>query len=379
MSTSTAPPIPPSTLTLLHIPATGALTLTPHPTPTPSSTQHLLSTAATSLTRDELTWAEPLSATPSPIPGYAFAGTILTSPQPAPFPSLDDETDYTPTPLLPPSRARRASTSSLSAPHARAFVYGTRVYGLTAFSRPGCARGMAVAEASECARMPANLTYEEAAAVPMGALSAWQGLFERGGLEVPDEEYWETEGEGRGGEEGRIEAGEAPRRAPSTGKRVLVTGAAGQVGVWAVQLAAWAGATVVGVCGAGNADFVRELGADEVINYKTTSVGRWVGEGEGRKFDLVLDTVGGDLVPDLKAAVREGGRLVTIAAPVEGLPDAYFIVRPDGGILEGVTRLIERGLVRPVVDSVWGLGDWKRAFEKVESGHSRGAVVVKIE
>ena len=122
--------------------------------------------------------------------------------------------------------------------------------------------------------------------------------------------------------------------------RVLVHGAAGG-GVFAVQLARWRGATVIGTASAHNAAFVHGLGADEVIDYRAVRF-----EDIVHGIDVVFDTVGGETLDRSWGVLKPGGRLVTIAASVEGSPDpctreAFFIVRPDRGQLNEITRLID--------------------------------------
>jgi NADPH:quinone reductase-like Zn-dependent oxidoreductase len=126
---------------------------------------------------------------------------------------------------------------------------------------------------------PETLSFAEAATVPVGATTAWRALFDNGGL--------------------------------TSGQRVLIQGAAGGVGLFAVQLAKWKGAQVIGTASTANLDFVRGLGADTVVDYTTTPVERVVQE-----VDLVLDGVGGETLISSLAALRRGGTLISIA----GLP-----------------------------------------------------------
>src|SRR5258708_3153857 len=128
------------------------------------------------------------------------------------------------------------------------------------------------------ARKPKSLSFVEAAAVPVGATTAWRALFEHGGL--------------------------------ISGQRVLIQGAAGGVGVFAVQLAKWKGAQVIGTAATANLDFVRSLGADTVVDYTTTPI-----ESVVRDVDLVLDGVGGETLLSSLAALRPGGTLISIAGP----------------------------------------------------------------
>ncbi|KAF2500401.1 NAD(P)-binding protein [Lophium mytilinum] len=297
-----------------------------------SDKYHLIRTHATALTSGELRWPEPLLPT-TPIPGYDLAGTIVSTPS-----------------------------------HSK-FKPGDEVYALTSFSRQGNAREYSVALEEELALRPKNVEWEEAASVPLSALSAWQGLFVHAGLKVP------------GLQPDAKEAGKKQAR-------VLVTAAAGGVGVWGVQLAHAAGAEVMGTCGRANVEFVKGLGADEVVDYAQIGLKQWVGGKEERKFDVILDCVGGQTLTDAWTCVREYGIIISVAEPPEGkkpgegvsagVRQAFFIVDPHGSQLAQITSLIEEGICKGVVDSAWALGDWENAFQKLSDGHARGKVVLKL-
>ena len=214
---------------------------------------------------------------------------------------------------------------------------------------------------------PPELDWAEAASVPLSAVTAWQALFVHGGFST--------------GVDGA-----------NQGKRVLVTAAAGGVGVWLVQLARIAGLEVVAQVGSEENDrFVRELGATETVNYRTTSLREWAAageEGEGRLVDVVFDNVGGRTSEDAWFCVKDGGALVSIFEPPEGSRPAelegkdvrnlFFIMKPDGEQLGQISRLLSQGRCRPVVDSVWELEEYEKAFERLDGGHAKGKVVVKV-
>lgn len=309
-----------------------------HPAPTPSShpTCYLVAPKATALTRSELTWPEPKEPS-SPVPGLDLAGTILSVP-----------------------------TSPDSAPHK--FKPGDEVYALTTFTWKGNARDVSVAHEAELALRPSDISWEEAASVPLSALSAWQGLFIHGGLKAP----------GRGQEEGA-----------NKGKRVLITAASGGVGIWAVQLAHLSGAEVVGTCGTSNVDFVKGLGADTVLDYRSVNLLDWVSHDRAtRGFDIVLDCIGGTTLSDAWRCAREGGKVISVAEPpdpkkpgdgvVDGVQGVWFIVEPSGAQLGEVTALLEEGKCRAVVDSVYELEEYEEAFARLEGGHARGKVVLRV-
>jgi NADPH:quinone reductase-like Zn-dependent oxidoreductase len=218
---------------------------------------------------------------------------------------------------------------------------GNPVYGLNDWFGDGALAEYCVARAAEVAPKPRSVDHLAAAVTPISALTAWQGLLGRARL--------------------------------AAGDRVLVHGAAGGVGVFAVQLARWRGATVIGTASAHNAAFVRGLGADEVIDYRAVRF-----EDIARGIDVVFDTVGGETLDRSWGVLKPGGRLVTIAASVEGSPDprtreAFFIVRPDRGQLNEITRLIDAAQLRPVVDRVFPLARARQAYEHKPA---RGKVVL---
>lgn len=212
----------------------------------------------------------------------------------------------------------------------------------------------------------------EAASVPMSALTAWQAVFEQGKLSAAP---YVTE-------EGKIANKDA-----ANGKRTLVLGASGGVGIFAVQFAKLAGAFVAGTSSAKNKEFLEELGIDEVIDYAKTSVEKWIDGEEARKFDVVFDCVGGASMLDGWNAVRpRGGLYVSIVGgfrePDGGKPEGseskWFIMESRGSELEEIGKFITKGLVRTWVDSIWKLEEYDEAFKKTASGHARGKVVLKI-
>jgi len=221
------------------------------------------------------------------------------------------------------------------------------------------------------AKKPKNLSWAEAAACPMSAETAWQALFVHSGGVL------------------RAEAGVGGK-----GKRVFVTAASGGVGVWVVQLAKWVGATVVGSCSGRNEEWVRGLGADEVVERGIDLKG-WVeegdadGKGEDRMVDIVVDCFGGRVLEEAWWIVKEGGMVVSIFEEPEGrrpegcevrvAKSLFFVMGSDGEQLGEVTRLVEEGVCRPSVDWVVPFGEFERAFERVASGGTRGKVVLDLE
>ncbi|KAK0703873.1 hypothetical protein B0T26DRAFT_744552 [Lasiosphaeria miniovina] len=260
----------------------------------------------------------------------------------------------------------------VSAPASSGFGPGDGVYCRVSAERAGAARDYALPRVGELAKIPAGLSWVEAAATPLSALTAWQALFVQGTLDAA-------------GIKGHVAAREHNAKI-----RVLVTGAAGGVGSWIVQLASLSGAQhVVAVCGADKAEGVRQLGATEIVDYRRTSIEEWVGgDSSARECDLVIDVVGGKTLAGCWAAVRAQGTLISINTPPDMVKPAglgrelakslFFIVEPLGSNLAEIGKLIEEGRVRPTIDSVWGFGDFEKAFERLESGRARGKIVIKL-
>jgi len=205
--------------------------------------------------------------------------------------------------------------------------------------------------ADSAALKPANLSFEEAASIPLAALTASQALFDAAGLK--------------------------------SGERVLIHAAAGGVGGFAVQLARKAGALVYGTAGARNHEYVRSLGAAEVIDYTADDYRRALPP-EG--VDVVFDCVGGEVLETSVDAVKEGGRLVSIL----GSPDAekaasrqcavfYVFVRPDGSRLRELAAMFEKGEMKTHISAVFPLEEASRAHRLIEEGHTRGKIVLRID
>jgi NADPH:quinone reductase-like Zn-dependent oxidoreductase len=221
---------------------------------------------------------------------------------------------------------------------------GEAVYALSPFDRDGAAAEYAVVPAALLAPKPATLGHVESAAIPLAGLSAWQGLFTHGRL--------------------------------ARGEQVLVHGAAGGVGGFAVQLARWRGAQVVGTASTGNLDTARRLGADQVVDHTTTRFEDAVGQ-----VDLVFDTAGGERLARSPAVLRPGGRLVSVAteppAP-PGIDAVYFVVEPDREQLVQLARLADGGELRPTIDRVFPLADAREAFARSLGEHPGGKIVLRV-
>jgi NADPH:quinone reductase-like Zn-dependent oxidoreductase len=220
---------------------------------------------------------------------------------------------------------------------------GDEVYGLIPFTRDGAAAEFTAVPAAVLAAKPLQLDHDRAAALPLAGLTAWQGLVRHGGLH--------------------------------SGSRVLVHGGAGGVGSVAVQVAAALGASVTATAAAGAADFVRELGADQVVDYRAERFEEHV-----KDVDLVLDTVGGDTQDRSWQVLRPGGVLVSIVAPPDPSKKGgvFFVVEPDRAGLEELARLVAEGKLNPRVDRVVPLAEAPGAYAALEEGHRLGKIVLRV-
>jgi NADPH:quinone reductase-like Zn-dependent oxidoreductase len=223
---------------------------------------------------------------------------------------------------------------------------GDSVYGLNDWFADGAQAEYCVAPAAPLARKPHTLDHVQAAVVPISALTAWRALFERARLRP--------------------------------GQRVLIHGAAGSVGSFAVQLARWRGAHVIGTASAQNLSFVRELGADEAIDYRATRFEECV-----RDMDAVLDTVGAETLRRSWGVLRSGGTLVTITAQSEGtqdpaVRDAFFIVEANREHLVEMARLIDDGQIRVLLQEAFPLTQARQAYARAQGGGHRGKVVLCV-
>ncbi len=208
---------------------------------------------------------------------------------------------------------------------------------------------------------PANLTFEQAAAVPVAALTALQALRDKGRIQP--------------------------------GHKVLVNGAAGGVVAFAVQLAKAFGAEVTGVCGTGNVELVRSIGADEVVDYTREDFTR-----TGRRYDLLIDVAGSKSLADSRRVLNPKGVLVGVGGPLKGRwirplmrPVAMLVLSPvvsqrmvpllasqSRDDLAVLSELLDAGKVTPVIDRTYPLSEVPAAVRYLEQGHARGKVVITI-
>lgn len=227
---------------------------------------------------------------------------------------------------------------------------GDEIFGVTNSSFTGGYAQDAVAERDSIARKPASLSFVEAASVPVVAVTAWQMLFDHAKV--------------------------------STGETVLVHGAAGNVGAYAVQLAHWAGARVIAVAGAADADYTRGLGAAEVIDFRTQRFEEHV-----TGVDAVIDTVGGNTQARSFAVLKRDGMLVSsVSAPSQelaakyGVRIAFFIVSVSKAELERIAQLFDAGALKTDVGVVLRLAEARKAHEMLAGivPHPRGKIVLDL-
>jgi NADPH:quinone reductase-like Zn-dependent oxidoreductase len=228
------------------------------------------------------------------------------------------------------------------------FAVGDAVFGYLSLQRGGAYAEYAIALEGELAPKPETLSFNEAAGVPLAALTAWQALVESAELQ--------------------------------SGQAVLIHAGAGGVGHFAVQIAKARGAHVIATASERNHEFLEQLGADEVIDYTRQ---RFEDSVEG--VDAVLDPIGGDTQARSIGVLAKGGILVSIVgAPPKaqleqaGVRGVGILVRPDGKQLEEIAALAERGALRVEVSTVLPLAEAAKAHELSEGGHTRGKIVLEI-
>ena len=227
------------------------------------------------------------------------------------------------------------------------FTSGDEVYGVTNPQFVGANAEFAVASAHMLAAKPQRLSHLEAASVPVVAVTAWQMLFEHA--------------------------------RPEVGQRVMILGAAGSVGAYAVQFAANAGIRVTAVVGSKDVEYVRTLGATDVIDYRVTDFAD-----VARSVDAVIDTVGGDTRDRAFGVLRPGGILVTVVStefipPRADVRSAFFYAEVTTARLGAISGLLDSGKVIPQVGSVVPLEQVRTAHEMLAGApHRRGKIMLDV-
>jgi NADPH:quinone reductase-like Zn-dependent oxidoreductase len=223
---------------------------------------------------------------------------------------------------------------------------GDEVFGLIGLT--GANAEFIVTKADFLASKPRNLSFAQAAAVPLASLTAWQALFDTTGL--------------------------------TAGQRVLIHAAAGGVGSFAVQLAHDRGAYVIGTASAENADYLRSIGAQQVIDYRTTKF-----EDVVRDVDVVFDLMGGETQRRSFSVLKAGGFLVSASSPIDqaaaaaaNIRAANMRVKPNSESLAKIAALVEAGKLKVEIAATLPLSDAAAALELSKTGHTRGKIVMTV-
>jgi NADPH:quinone reductase-like Zn-dependent oxidoreductase len=228
------------------------------------------------------------------------------------------------------------------------FKAGDAVFGYISLQRNGGYAEYTVVKTGEIVKKPDSIDFENAAAIPVGALTSWQAIFDKAGLR--------------------------------NGQKILIHGASGGVGSMAVQLAKWKGAYVYATASGANENFVKDLGADEFIDYTTTKFETVV-----KDVDVVFDTVGSDTLERSFQTLKKGGFLVTTVQPPPAdlakkfeVNAAMVNVQPNAEQLAEITELVESGKLKTHVGTVLPFAEVKKAHELSESGRTRGKIVLTM-
>ncbi|KAL8723145.1 MAG: hypothetical protein Q9225_000486 [Loekoesia sp. 1 TL-2023] len=331
------PEVPHSTKTLVYDTKSQTLHLHPSlpvPVPNPTQDDHLIRVHTVALCTGELDWPTLFpdvifSENPDGqiVPGYDVAGTVITAPAASPFQPGDE------------------------------------IIARTHPSRRGNCREYSICRTEEMASKPDRLSWAEAASIPVSALTAWQALFDHAGVRGFDDPKFK-------------------------GKKILITAAAGSVGIWLVQLAKMAGLEVVAQVGdTDNERLVKRLGAAEVVNYRTTGLKDWAERND--PVDIVFDLRGGKSLEEAWYCIKDAGTLISIVEPpMERKPktidvnnkvkNEFFIVTPKSQQLTELSKMANEGQLQTLVDSVWKFEDFQAAFAKFNKGHSRGKIVIEV-
>ena len=229
------------------------------------------------------------------------------------------------------------------------FTVADEVFGRADSFQAATMAEFAMIKQEDLAIKPTNVSHLQAAGVPLAGLTAWQALVEHGRLQP--------------------------------GEKVLIHAGSGGVGSLAIQIAKHLGAFVATTTSGSNLGLVEDLGADVAIDYQTQRF-----DEELSDYDMVIDTLGGESLERSFATVKRGGRIVSIKGEApEGLADARgvhfttFYMSPSGAMLTTLAGLIERDVLRPIVDSVFPLSDVQQAFDRSDAGRARGKIIIQVK
>lgn len=318
----------------------SALHLDSIPIPKPSKAGELLiKIKASTIIRDTLTWPETYSHEYT-IPGNDLAGTVV----------------------------------EVFGEHSK-FKPGDEVFGMLAADRPGAWAEYAIATENEVSLKPAKLTWEDAAALPLSGMTAYEALFVHAGVPVP-------------GKDAAVKNSKSS--ATSGGKKVLITGAGGAVGAYIVQLARLAGLHVTAATSSNerNAEFLRELGADDTIEYAVLQT-----KEQKEVYDIVIDTVGGQPLVDSWACIKADGSLVTVDSSSfnfveehtkrgirrEGIKALFFIIEGGPASLNALAEFAGLGILRVFVLDSYPLAKAREAYDRANGRLTgRGKIILSV-
>jgi NADPH:quinone reductase-like Zn-dependent oxidoreductase len=228
------------------------------------------------------------------------------------------------------------------------FKAGDEVFAYLSLMRGGAYAEYSIVKEGEAAMKPAKLTHGQAAAVPLAALTAWQALIDTAKL--------------------------------AKGQSILIHGGSGGVGSFAIQIAKARGAKVYATASAKNLKLLKDLGADEAIDYAD---GKF--EDRVKDVDAVLDPIGGETQTRSLSVLKKGGILVSIVQPPDpkkavelGVRSAIILVKPSSAQLAEISSMIDAGSIKPEISLTLPLADAAKAHEQIETGHTRGKIVLKI-
>jgi len=228
------------------------------------------------------------------------------------------------------------------------FKAGEPVYAYLSFKEQGGYAEFAIAKENETSPKPKAIDYEQAAAVPLAATTAWQALIETARL--------------------------------SAGQTVLIHGGSGGVGHFAIQIAKARGAKVIATASTPNQDLLKELGVDQSIDYTKTKF-----ESVVKDVDVVLEATRSDALARSYGVVKKGGIIVSITGPPDqveldkhGIRGSSVMAHPDANVLDQLGKLIDAKKVKPVVSQVFPLSEASKAHQQIETRHTRGKIVFKV-
>ncbi len=228
------------------------------------------------------------------------------------------------------------------------FKAGDAVYSYLSIMRGGGYAEFAVAKESETALKPKNIKFEEAAAVPLTATTAWQALIETAKIDQ--------------------------------GQTVLIHGGSGGVGSFAIQIAKGRGAKVIATASTAHQDLLKQLGVDQAIDYTTTKF-----EDVVKDVDVVLNCVRADALARSYGVVKKGGIIVSITDEPDqaecakhGIRGSRLGAHPDANVLEELTKLIEAGKITPIISQTFPLADASKAHQQIETHHTLGKIVLNV-